>query len=157
MRVGIWIFGNPAGSQRPRAQPRAPEPAGPATRHGRGTSGSSALFPGFTIVPTGSNPKYADLNGRGHLGRGAAHHLDRFGKGILGQYFGTAGITVGGCSPPPWGDDPDNGKGTVVRHRAFAVEIAMPVFDPCWVLTMTLMMGVVMIESHWHVPCLGMR
>ncbi len=136
MRVGInWIFGNPVG-------PTAPQVPNPehlkwlSEAQAMAGAPGSALPPvpaGFAVVPTIPNPKYADLTG---VGISAAVLLTillvaRFGKGFLANISVLLGIVVGG----------------VITAAVLPFEIAAPVFDPILILTMTLVMIVVMIES----------
>lgn len=105
---------------------------------------------GFAVVPTIPNPKYADLTG---VGISAAVLLTillvaRFGKGFLANISVLLGIVVGGVITAAMGLM-DFHK--VAEAQWFNIvlpfEIAAPVFDPILILTMTLVMIVVMIES----------
>lgn len=153
MRVGInWIFGNPVG-------PTAPQVPNPehlkwlSEAQAMAGAPGSALPPvpaGFAVVPTIPNPKYADLTG---VGISAAVLLTillvaRFGKGFLANISVLLGIVVGGVITAAMGLM-DFHK--VAEAQWFNIvlpfEIAAPVFDPILILTMTLVMIVVMIES----------
>ncbi|MBF5007022.1 nucleobase:cation symporter-2 family protein [Diaphorobacter caeni] len=153
MRVGInWIFGNPVG-------PTAPSVPNPEhlkwLADAQATAGApgSSLPPipkGFAVVPTIPNPKYADLAGVGISGAVLVTILliARFGKGFLANVSVLAGIVVGGIITAAMGLMDFN---KVAKAEWFDLvlpfEIATPVFDPVLILTMSLVMVVVMIES----------
>ncbi|WP_404300033.1 nucleobase:cation symporter-2 family protein [Alicycliphilus denitrificans] len=161
MRVGInWIFGNPVG-------PTAPNIPNPEhlkwlaeAQAAAGAPGSSlAPVPkGFAIVPTIPNPKYADLTGVGISGIVLLTILmiARFGKGFWANISVLLGIAVGGVITAAMGLM-DFHK--VSKAQWFDIvlpfEIAMPTFDPILILTMTLVMIVVMIESTGMFLALG--
>jgi NCS2 family nucleobase:cation symporter-2 len=157
MRVGInWIFGNPFG-------PTAPNIIDPV--HAKWladvTSPGSALPPvpkGFAIVPTVPNPKYAELTGVGIAALVLVSILliVKFAKGFIANISVLLGIVIGAVAATvmglmtfekvgkaPWVD--------VVMPFAFG----MPQFDPILILTMTLVMIVVMIESTGMFLALG--
>ncbi|QIL78802.1 purine permease [Diaphorobacter sp. HDW4A] len=153
MRVGInWIFGNPVG-------PTAPSVPNPEhlkwladAQANAGAPGSSLppIPKGFAVVPTIPNPKYADLAGVGISGAVLVTILliARFGKGFLANVSVLAGIVVGGIITAAMGLMDFN---KVAKAEWFDLvlpfEIATPVFDPILILTMSLVMVVVMIES----------
>ena len=161
MRVGInWIFGNPVG-------PTAPSVVNP--EHLKWLSEAQAMAgapgtslppvpKGFAVVPTMPNPKYADLTGVGISGIVLLTILliARFGKGFLGNISVLMGIIVGGIITAAMGLM-DFHK--VAEAKWFDVilpfEIAMPIFDPWLILTMSLVMVVVMIESTGMFLALG--
>ena len=151
--IGISLmFGNPVG-------PTAPQVPNPehlkwlSEAQAMAGAPGSALPPvpaGFAVVPTIPNPKYADLTG---VGISAAVLLTillvaRFGKGFLANISVLLGIVVGGVITAAMGLM-DFHK--VAEAQWFNIvlpfEIAAPVFDPILILTMTLVMIVVMIES----------
>lgn len=105
---------------------------------------------GFAVVPTIPNPKYADLTG---VGISAAVLLTillvaRFGKGFLANISVLLGILVGGIITAAMGlMDFHKVAQAQWFNLVLPFEIAMPVFDPILILTMTLVMVVVMIES----------
>lgn len=153
MRVGInWIFGNPVG-------PTAPSVPNPehlkwlAEAQAAAGAPGSALPPvpkGFAVVPTVPNPKYADLTGVGISGVVLLTILlvARFGRGFVANISVLLGILVGGVLTAAMGLMSFQ---KVAQAKWFDVvlpfQIATPVFDPMLILTMTLVMIVVMIES----------
>ncbi len=153
MRVGInWIFGNPVG-------PTAPSVPNPEhlkwLAEAQATAGApgSSLPPvpkGFSVVPTIPNPKYADLAGVGISGIVLLTILfiARFGKGFLANISVLMGIVVGGLVTAAMGlmDFSKVGKAQWF-DVILPFQIATPVFDPILILTMSLVMIVVMIES----------
>ncbi|GAA3993307.1 nucleobase:cation symporter-2 family protein [Comamonas faecalis] len=160
MRVGInWIFGNPVG---PTA-PSVPHPdhlkwlADVMTVDGPG-SDLRPLPKGFAILPTIPNPKYADLTGVGISAVVLATILliARFGKGFWANISVLLGILVGGVITAAMGlmDFSKVGKAQWV-DIVLPFQIAYPVFDPVLILTMSLIMVVVMIESVGMFLALG--
>jgi len=113
----------------------------------------SALPPvpkGFAVVPTVPNPKYADLTGVGISGIVLLTILlvARFGRGFVANISVLLGILVGGVLTAAMGlmsfQKVAQAKWVDV---VLPFQIATPVFDPMLILTMTLVMIVVMIES----------
>ncbi|MGP1629299.1 MAG: nucleobase:cation symporter-2 family protein, partial [Giesbergeria sp.] len=161
MRVGInWIFGNPVG-------PTSPSVVNPdyvkwltQAQAAAGAPGSS-LPPvpmGFAVVPTVPNPKYADLTGVGISGLVLMSILliARFAKGFLANISVLLGIVIGAAAAAAMGL---MNFDKVAKAQWFDVilpfEIATPIFDPILILTMTLIMVVVMIESTGMFLALG--
>ena len=157
MRVGInWIFGNPFG-------PTAPAIVDPVYAKWLAdvTSPGSAIPPvpkGFAILPTVPNPKYADLTGFGVAALVLVSILliVKYAKGFIANISVLLGIVIGGVvatamgimtyekvGKAPWFD--------VVLPFHFGA----PQFDPVLILTMTLIMIVVMIESTGMFLALG--
>ena len=157
MRVGInWIFGNPFG-------PTAPSVVNP--EHAKWladvTSPGSAVPPvpkGFSIVPTVPNPRYAELTGVGISAIVLVSILliVKFAKGFIANISVLLGIVIGGVVATLLGimTFEKVGKAAwfdVVVPFAFGT----PKFDPFLILTMTLVMIVVMIESTGMFLALG--
>lgn len=153
MRVGInWIFGNPAG-------PTAPTIPNPEhikwLTEAQAMAGApgSHLPPvpkGFAVVPSMPNPKYADLTGVTISGAVLLTILfiARFGKGFLANISVLIGIVVGGVITAAMGLMTFEKVGKAAWFDiVLPMQIATPVFDPMLILTMTLIMIVVMIES----------
>ncbi len=161
MRVGInWIFGNPFG-------PTAPSLVNPdhakwlADVSAAASAPGSVLPPipkGLSLSPSVPNPKYADLTGVGIASLVLASVLlfAKYGKGFIANISVLLGIVVGAAasielglmnfdkvSKAPWFD------------LVLPFAIAGPVFDPILILTMTLVMVVVMIESTGMFLALG--
>ncbi len=161
MRVGInWIFGNPVG-------PTAPNVVNPEyakwlqdAQAMAGAPGSSLppIPKGMSILPSIPNPKYADLSGVAISGIVLASILliTKFAKGFLANVAVLAGIVIGAIIATAMGFMTYE---KVVQAEWFdfvmPFEIAAPVFDPVLILTMTLVMIVVMIESVGMFLALG--
>ncbi|MDB5731164.1 MAG: permease [Variovorax sp.] len=157
MRVGInWIFGNPFG-------PTAPSVVDPAYTKWLAdvTAPGSAVPPvpqGFKIVPTLPNPKYAELGGVGIAALVLVTILliVKFAKGFIANISVLLGIVVGAVVATAMGimTFEKVGKAAwvdVVLPFAFG----MPQFDPILILTMSMIMIVVMIESTGMFLALG--
>ncbi|CAM5785079.1 nucleobase:cation symporter-2 family protein [Castellaniella caeni] len=153
MRVGInWIFGNPFG-------PTAPAMVDPAyatwLNHAQAAAGApgSPLLPvpqGLSIVPTVPNPKYANLTG---VGIAAIVLLSilliaKFSKGFLANIAVLLGIVVGAIITSAMGimTFEKVGKAQWV-DIVLPFHFGMPKFDLWMILTMTLVMIVILIES----------
>jgi NCS2 family nucleobase:cation symporter-2 len=131
----------PRGPHRPqRAQPRAPEVAGRAQAMAGAPGSSLPPVPkGFAVVPTMPNPKYGDLTGVGLRHRAAVHPADRpLCQGLLANISVLMGILIGGVISVAMGL---MNFDKVAKAKWFDVvlpfEIAMPVFDPMLILTMS--------------------
>ena len=161
MRVGInWIFGNPVG-------PTAPSVANPehlkwlqAAQAAAGAPGSSLppVPSGLTILPSVPNPKYADLTGVGISGIVLLSILliAKFAKGFLSNIAVLAGIVIGAIVASAMGlMNFDKVAKADWFDIVMPLEIAMPVFNPILILTMSLVMVVVMIESVGMFLALG--
>ncbi len=161
MRIGInWIFGNPVG-------PTAPSIINPD--HAKwledikamaDAAGSTlpALPKGMNIAPSVPNPAYAPIANMWIAAFVLAVILGvaRFGKGFLSNISVLIGIVAGAVLAAILG------KMTfakVADASWFApimpFHFGMPVFDPILILTMTLVMIVVMIESTGMFLALG--
>jgi len=156
MRVGInWIFGNPVG-------PTAPAIVNPnhAQWLAEVSAPGSALPPpqGVALAPSVPNPRYGDLTGVGISAIVLVSILliVKYAKGFFANISVLLGIVIGGVvasmaglmhfdkvEKAPWFD--------VVLPLHFG----LPIFDPVMVLTMTLVMIVVMIESTGMFLALG--
>ena len=161
MRVGInWIFGNPVG-------PTAPTVVNPdyvkwlADVQATVAAPGSSLPPvpkGFAVVPTIPNPRYADLTGVGisALVLVSILMIARFAKGFLANISVLLGIVVGAVVAAAMGlMNFDKVAKAAWFDLILPFEIATPVFDPILILTMTLIMIVVMIESTGMFLALG--
>ena len=161
MRIGInWIFGNPVG-------PTAPSIVNPEhaawldSVKAAATAAGSSLPPvpeKLALAPSMPNPKYAQLS---HLGIAAIVLasillIAKYAKGFLANISVLLGIIVGGVVATAAGMMSFE---KVAKAHWFDLvlpfEIATPVFDPILVLTMTLVMIVVMIESTGMFLALG--
>jgi NCS2 family nucleobase:cation symporter-2 len=160
MRIGInWIFGNPVG-------PTAPTIVSPehlqwldavkaATQAGTTIPAPPA---NIALAPTAPNPKYATLTNIGIAAVVLATILmiSRFAKGFLANISVLIGILVGGLITATLGMMTFE---KVASASWFGLvmpfQFGMPVFDPLLILTMTLVMIVVMIESTGMFLALG--
>ena len=161
MRIGInWVFGNPVG-------PTAPTVVDPSHSDWLTTVGdlSSApgssippVPPGLTVAPSLPNPLYASL---GDLAISAAVLVAivvvaRFGKGFLANISVLLGIVIGSAIAAAVGKVSFT---RVVEADWFAFvtpfHFGLPLFDPVMVVTMSLVMVVVLIESTGMFLALG--
>ena len=161
MRIGInWIFGNPVG-------PTAPSIVNPehakwleSVQIAVGAPGASLppIPKGLALVPQMPNPKYADLGGVGisALVLLSIMLIARYAKGFVANISVLLGIVIGGVVASMFGL---MNFDKVAKAKWFDVvmpfELATPVFDPVLILTMTLVMVVVMIESTGMFLALG--
>jgi len=157
MRVGInWIFGNPVG-------PTAPAVVDPvyAKWLAEVTSPGSATPPvpqGFAILPTMPNPKYADLSGMGVAALVLVSILliVKFAKGFIANISVLLGIVIGAVVATATGLMTYEKVGKAAWFDVvLPFHFGMPHFDPILILTMTLVMIVVMIESTGMFLALG--
>lgn len=161
MRIGInWVFGNPVG-------PTAPTVVDPSHADWLTTVGdlSSApgssvppVPPGLTVAPSLPNPLYASL---GDLAISAAVLVAivvvaRFGKGFLANISVLLGIVIGSAIAAAVGKVSFT---RVIEADWFALvtpfHFGLPLFDPVMVVTMSLVMVVVLIESTGMFLALG--
>ena len=158
MRIGInWIFGNPVG-------PTAPSIVNP--EHAKWladvtAAAGSAVPPlpkGLALVATVPNPKYAELGGVGvaALVLTSVLLIAKFGKGFFANISVLLGIVIGGIVATALGL---MNFDKVAKADWFGIvlplQFGMPVFDPILILTMSLVMVVVMIESTGMFLALG--
>ena len=159
MRIGInWIFGNPFG-------PTAPSMPSPehlawldAARQAASTGAVPPVPPNLAIVGTVPNPKYAQLP---HIAIAAVVLasillIAKYARGFVANISVLLGIIIGGVIATAAGLMSFE---KVAKAGWFDLvlpfEIATPVFDPILILTMTLVMIVVMIESTGMFLALG--
>jgi uracil-xanthine permease len=161
MRIGInWIFGNPFG-------PTAPSIVTPEHKQWLDAAAAAASAPGsalppvpkdLALLPKMPNPKYADLTGVGIAALVLVSILviSRFAKGFLANISVLLGIVIGGMVATAMGlmNFDKVGKAAWV-DVVTPFHFGMPVFDPILILTMTLVMIVVMIESTGMFLALG--
>lgn len=161
MRIGInWIFGNPFG-------PTAPSMVNPehakwladaANATGAPGSALSAIPKGLSLAPSVPNPKYADLSGVGIAALVLVSILliTRFAKGFIANISVLLGIVIGAIVATAMGlMNFDKVAKAAWFDMVLPFEIATPTFDPILILTMTLVMIVVMIESTGMFLALG--
>ena len=172
MRVGInWIFGNPVGPTAPSlVDPGAlkwladvKSLAGVAIAPASGASVPAlAVVPtapaGLAVVATLPNPNYAPLGpiGIAAISLAAILLIARFARGFVANISVLLGIVVAAALAAAMGMMSFD---RVARARWFDIvlpfEIALPTFDPVLILTMSLVMIVVMIESTGMFLALG--
>ncbi|PSJ65675.1 nucleobase:cation symporter-2 family protein [Kumtagia ephedrae] len=161
MRIGInWIFGNPVGPTAPRLV--APEHADwlKSVADIAGTPGSPlpAVPDKLALAATMPNPAYAPISGIvvSAVVLASILLIARFGKGFLANIAVLLGIVVGGVLTASLGMMHFD---KVADAHWFALitpfRFGMPIFDPVLILTMTLVMIVVMIESTGMFLALG--
>jgi len=161
MRIGInWIFGNPVG-------PTAPSIVNPEHAKWLADAAAAASAPGsalsampkdLALLPKMPNPKYADLTGVGiaTLVLTSILLISKFARGFLANISVLLGIVIGGVVATAMGlmnfDKVSNANwfGLVLPFQFGA-----PQFDPMLILTMSLVMIVVMIESTGMFLALG--
>ncbi|WP_416546030.1 nucleobase:cation symporter-2 family protein [Limnohabitans sp. DCL3] len=159
MRVGInWIFGNPFG---PTA-PSIPNPEHLAWLDAAKQAASTGAVPpvpaGLNIVGSVPNPKYAQLS---HIGIAAIVLVSilliaKYARGFVANISVLLGIVIGGVVATASGLMSFEKVGKAGWFDlVLPFEIATPVFDPILILTMTLVMIVVMIESTGMFLALG--
>ena len=170
MRVGInWIFGVPVGPTAPQiVNPEHAQwlatvksMAGAAVAPGAAASAPTAVpaVPaGLALVGTVPNPKYAQLP---HIAIAAVSLVSilliaKFARGFIANISVLLGIVVAAVIATVLGymNFDKVGKAPWVDF-VLPFEIATPVFDPILILTMTLVMIVVMIESTGMFLALG--
>jgi uric acid transporter len=161
MRVGInWIFGNPVGPTAPSVvnPEHAKWLADAATAAGAPGSALPPLPKGMAIVPSVPNPKYADLNGIGIAALVLVSILliAKYAKGFVANISVLLGIVIGGVVATAMGLMNFDKVGKAAWFDVvLPFEIATPTFDPILILTMSLVMIVVMIESTGMFLALG--
>lgn len=162
MRVGInWIFGNPVGPTAPQIVDPAHAQwlasvksiAGAAVAPGAAASAPSvvpAVPQGLALVGTVPNPKYAQLP---HIGIAAISLVSimliaKYARGFVANISVLLGIVIAGAISTAMGlMNFDKVAKASWFDLVLPFEIAKPVFDPILILTMSLVMIVVMIES----------
>lgn len=161
MRIGInWIFGNPFG-------PTAPSVVSPEHAQwlaqvtaAAGAPGSPlpAAPKGLALVPSLPNPKYADLSGVAIAGLVLLTILlvAKFARGFLANISVLLGIVVGGVVAAAFGYMTfDKVAKAAWVDVVLPFQFGMPRFDPMLILTMSIVMIVVMIESTGMFLALG--
>jgi NCS2 family nucleobase:cation symporter-2 len=157
MRIGInWVFGNPFG-------PTAPSVVNP--EHAKWLADVGAMGgtvppvpKGLAIVGSVPNPKYASLDGIGVASVVLVSILliAKYAKGFISNISVLLGIIVGAIVAAATGM---MNFDKVAKANWFDVilpfQFGVPVFDPILILTMTLVMIVVMIESTGMFLALG--
>lgn len=161
MRIGInWIFGNPFGPTAPSVvNPEHAQWLAKVTAAGSAPGSALPAIPkGLAIVPTIPNPKYADLTGVGiaSLVLVSILLIAKFARGFLANISVLLGIVIGAVVATAMGlmTFDKVGKAAWV-DIVLPFQFGMPKFDPMLILTMTIVMIVVMIESTGMFLALG--
>ncbi len=161
MRIGInWIFGNPVG-------PTAPMIVNPEHADWLKAVGEAAAAAGTTLpampeklaaAASMPNPAYAPL---GNVGISAVvlvaiMLIARYGKGFIANISVLLGIIIGGVLATILGKMAFTKVGEAAWFGLITpFHFGTPIFDPVMIITMTLVMIVVMIESTGMFLALG--
>ena len=161
MRIGInWIFGNPVG-------PTAPSVVSPEHAKWLADAAAAAAAPGssltplpqgMSIAPSVPNPKYADPTGVGIAALVLVSILliAKYARGFIANISVLLGIVIGAIVATGLGLMNFDKVGRAAWFElVLPFAIAPPTFDPILILTMTLVMIVVMIESTGMFLALG--
>ena len=161
MRIGInWIFGNPVG-------PTAPSIVNPEHKQWLDAAAAAATAPGsvlppvpkgLALLPNLPNPKYADLTGVGIAALVLASILliSKYARGFIANISVLLGIVIGAIFATAMGlMNFDKVAKADWVGVVLPFSFGMPSFDPVLILTMTLVMIVVMIESTGMFLALG--
>jgi NCS2 family nucleobase:cation symporter-2 len=158
MRIGInWIFGNPFG-------PTAPSIVSPEHSQWLNDAAAAASAAGspmpkdLALLGKMPNPKYANLTGVGiaSLVLFAILLISKFAKGFIANISVLLGIVIGAVVAASMGlMNFDKVATAPWLGVVMPFQFGMPVFDPVLILTMSLVMIVVMIESTGMFLALG--
>ncbi|SFT71074.1 nucleobase:cation symporter-2 family protein [Mesorhizobium sp. YR577] len=161
MRIGInWIFGNPVGPTAPKLV--SPEHAAWLKSISDAASAAGSTLPpmpaGLSLAATIPNAAYAPVSNIviSAIVLFSILLIAKFGRGFLANIAVLLGIIVGGVITAALGmmhfeKVASAGWFELVTPLRFG----MPIFDPILILTMTLVMIVVMIESTGMFLALG--
>jgi uric acid transporter len=161
MRIGInWIFGNPVG-------PTAPSIVNPEHKQWLDAAAAAATSPGsvlppvpkgLALLPNLPNPRYADLTGVGIAALVLVSILliSKYARGFVANISVLLGIVIGAvvATLMGWMNFDKVAKADWVGV-VLPFSFGAPTFDPVLILTMTLVMIVVMIESTGMFLALG--
>ncbi|HEY0201401.1 MAG TPA: nucleobase:cation symporter-2 family protein, partial [Burkholderiaceae bacterium] len=157
MRVGInWIFGNPVG---PTA-PMLVDPANAQWLANATVPGSPVpqVPKGFAIMPSVPNPRYAELSGLGvsALVLVSILLIVKYARGFIANISVLLGIVIGAVTASMMGIMTFEKVGKAAWFdMVLPFHFGMPQFDLVLILTMSLIMIVVMIESTGMFLALG--
>ncbi len=159
MRIGInWIFGNPVGPTAPQIIDPAHADWLKAVTEARRRAKAPPCPKGWRLAAKVNNPAYA---APGNMALSAVVLVSilliaRFGKGFVANIAVLLGIVIGGVIATALGMMT---FGKVADAAWFGLitpfHFGMPIFDPVMIVTMTLVMIVVMIESTGMFLALG--
>lgn len=161
MKVGInWIFGNPVGPTGPRLV--APEHVEwlktVSALAGVDGSGVPAMPEKLALAATAPNAAYAPLS---HIAISAAVLVSilviaRFGKGFVANIAVLLGIVIGAIIAASFGMMHFDKVGNAGWFELITpLHFGVPIFNPVLILTMSLVMVVVLIESTGMFLALG--
>ena len=161
MRIGInWIFGNPFGPTAPKlVTPEHADWLKAITELSKAAGSTLPAMPDkIALAASASNPAYAPLANIGiaALVLVSILAIAKFGKGFVANIAVLIGILIGGVVAAVLGKM-SFAKVATAGWFAFITpfNFGMPIFDPILILTMTLVMIVVMIESTGMFLALG--
>nr|HMS28119.1 nucleobase:cation symporter-2 family protein [Burkholderiaceae bacterium] len=161
MRIGInWIFGNPFGPTAPSiVNPDHAKWLADVTAAANAAGSTVPAVPkGLAIVGSVPNPKYAPMANIGiaALVLVSILMISKFFKGFVSNISVLLGIIIGGVVAAAMGMMNFDKVGSASWFGFVPpFQFGMPVFDPILILTMTLVMIVVMIESTGMFLALG--
>ena len=172
MRIGInWIFGNPFGPTAPsivnpdhaKWMAEVGSMANAAVTPAAGASAPlanvvPAIPKGMALVGSVPNPKYAPLAGIGVAAIVLVSILviAKYAKGFVSNISVLLGIVIGGIVATATGMmNFDKVASAKWFDLVLPFQFGLPVFDPVLILTMSLVMVVVMIESTGMFLALG--
>jgi uric acid transporter len=161
MRIGInWIFGLPVGPTSPKiVDPAQAQWLTDITAAVGASAGALPEIPkGLKIMPSMNNPLYANMAGIGVAGLVLLTILgvSKFAKGFVANISVLIGILVGGLACAAMGMMHfDKVASAAWFAPIMPFHFGMPIFDPVLIVTMTLVMIVVMIESTGMFLALG--
>ncbi len=161
MRIGInWIFGNPVGPTAPQTvDPAAAEWLKQITELSKAAGSTLPAMPEkIALAASVNNPAYAPVANIAisALVLVSILAIARWGKGFVANVAVLLGIVIGGVIAAILGKM-SFAKVATAGWFAFIkpFSFGMPVFDPILIVTMTLVMIVVMIESTGMFLALG--
>ncbi len=159
MRIGInWIFGNPVGPTAPMIVDPAHADWLKAATEGATAAGRPEVPAKIAAAPSVPNPAYAPL---GNIAVSAAVLVSiliiaKFARGFIANISVLMGIIIGAVIAVATGAMTFAKVGEAAWFGLITpFHFGMPTFDPVMILTMTLVMIVVMIESTGMFLALG--
>lgn len=159
MRIGInWIFGMPVGPTAPQIVDPAHAEWLKAVTEGAVAAGLPEAPAGLSLAPRLDNPAYAPLGNVlvSAIVLASILLIAKFGRGFIANISVLLGIVVGVCIAIAMGAMHFDKVGEAAWFGLITpFHFGMPTFDPIMIITMTLVMIVVMIESTGMFLALG--